>query len=269
MRHLRTWGLLVCLTPLLWLGACSRPMEAEVFRQRPEAVFLLDTVALLQRHDDAALALRVAPALSAQVSAAGLAHAAQALPAEGVQDLQPVALEVEGGPDGPRRLSTVAAELHFAHAGPVLVTARLQGEPGHFLIRGFYIEALAAPLAETHALSLRGKGAWHAGFALLALALLGFTLWTLQRCLRLPGLRYRALWALLIVSGAMDLSLDWSSGAVTLNPLALSLFNVSLIRQGWIGPWILSCSVPVGALLFLAVQRIRALKAARTAAKGG
>ena len=248
---------------LLALAACSRPMDPAAFRQTPEAMFLLDTVARLQQHDYAAVSPRVDPGLAAQLSQAGLEHAAQALPAGPVQDLQPVALEVEGGAGGALRLATVAAELHFAAAGPVLVTARLAGEPGHFGIRGFYIEPLEAPLAETHALGLKGKSAWQIGFALLSLAVFAFTLWTLLYCLRRPGLPRKALWSLFTLLGAMTLSVDWSSGVFALNPLSLSVFNVALIRQGWLGPWTLSCSFPLGALVFWVHQRILILRARR------
>ena len=257
--------LIACLA-LLALVACSRPMDPAAFRQSPETVFLLDTVDRLQQHDYAALSPRVDPALAGQLSQAGLEHAAQALPAGLLQDLQPVALQVEGGADGHLRLATVAAELHFAAARPVLVTARLVGEPGHFRIRGFYIEALDAPLAETHALGLGGKSLWQLGFALLSLAVLAFTGWTLLQCLSRPGLPYKALWALFTLLGAMTLSVDWSSGVFALNPLSLSVFNVALIRQGWLGPWTLSCSFPVGALVFWVPQRILTLRSRRAGA---
>ena len=59
---------------LLALAACSRPMDPAAFRQTPEAMFLLDTVARLQQHDYAALSPRVDPGLAAQLSQAGLEH---------------------------------------------------------------------------------------------------------------------------------------------------------------------------------------------------
>jgi hypothetical protein len=45
--------------------------------------------------------------------------------------------------------------------------------------------------------------------------------------------------------------LNWTSGLFVLKPLTFQIFSLSAVRDGLAGPWILSLSIPAGAIAFL------------------
>lgn len=71
-------------------------------------------------------------------------------------------------------------------------------------------------------------------------------------------LRRRWLWALGCLVGLTRLSLDWTTGEITFQPLSAQLLSASFVRPGLTEPWMLSVSIPVFALLvFFKVVRAR------------
>jgi hypothetical protein len=66
-------------------------------------------------------------------------------------------------------------------------------------------------------------------------------------------------WLLAIVIGAFKLSVNWATGAFAVQALQYQVLSLSAMRDGMVGPWILSFSIPAGAIAFL----INARRAAR------
>jgi hypothetical protein len=53
------------------------------------------------------------------------------------------------------------------------------------------------------------------------------------------------------VIGAFKLSVNWTTGAFAVQALQFQVFSLSAMREGMVGPWILSFSIPAGAIAFL------------------
>jgi hypothetical protein len=99
--------------------------------------------------------------------------------------------------------------------------------------------------------------------ALLTCAEALFCLYAFVLCLRTPIARYKWLWVLFTLVGVTTLRFDWSSGHFAFVPLSAQfLFGVSATATPY-GPWVLSVSIPLGAIWFLAKRR--SLRAATTA----
>jgi hypothetical protein len=62
------------------------------------------------------------------------------------------------------------------------------------------------------------------------------------------------LWVLFILFGVMQFTLDWNTGQHQIGYYALNLFSASAVAQPY-GSWVLSVSLPLGALVYL-VRRI-------------
>lgn len=98
-------------------------------------------------------------------------------------------------------------------------------------------------------------------FLVLALATPVFMIWTAVRVFRAPALEGRLAWALLCLVGMGTAWMDWTSGITGFMPTSLRLMGFGLERgPSPLAPWMVSLTLPVGALLAsarLALARFR------------
>lgn len=141
------------------------------------------------------------------------------------------------------------------------VVTRREGE-GDPLVIGVHLTPLEAPIEQTNAFTLEDKPVGH--YVMLAVAgLVPLTiLATLLAVLAARGLRRRWVWALGVLFGMGSVSLDWASGEWEVSPISVYMLGSGVSRAGPYAPWVLSTSVPVGALMFLFGRRRRPVPAA-------
>ncbi|MGZ3649537.1 MAG: hypothetical protein ACXVB8_08950 [Bdellovibrionota bacterium] len=136
-------------------------------------------------------------------------------------------------------------------------------------VEGFSIRSLTAPLEKIHAFSLTGKGPVHWLFLVSGFLIAAFILVTLVACFRRKGLKRKWLWLVFILMGFFQVSLNWTTGEMigfiyrngsggwNFNALSFLLFGASMARPGEFAPWIVTISLPVGAILFWIVASKR------------
>jgi hypothetical protein len=173
------------------------------------------------------------------------------------------------GNDTGERTANVAMEYQYASAKWVLASAVLSGEPGQFRIVSFNIEPLPASLADLNAFRFKRKGAAHHVFLALTIATALLALYAFVACLRLKGLRRKWLWAIVTLVAVSSFSLNWTTGETGFQPFWVTLLGWGVTRQGWLGPWILTFPLPVGALVFLLRYRKGSDVRAQINAKAG
>ncbi len=73
------------------------------------------------------------------------------------------------------------------------------------------------------------------------------------------------LWIVFIPFGFGRLSFNWTTGRVLFNPLSVhfQLLGAAAVKHGLYAPWIISISVPLGAIVFL-IRRKRLAAAGRS-----
>jgi hypothetical protein len=59
------------------------------------------------------------------------------------------------------------------------------------------------------------------------------------------------LWIIFILIGLAKLNLDWTTGQMGFRLIAFQIPGAGISKMGLYAPWILSVSVPLGAILFL------------------
>ncbi|MGC9450607.1 MAG: hypothetical protein ACP5I4_04105 [Oceanipulchritudo sp.] len=127
-------------------------------------------------------------------------------------------------------------------------------------ILAFNVAPLERPLQETNRFSLEGKGPKHYVFLGLCLAVPVFILATLIACIRTPMKRSKWLWVIFVVVGFGQISINWTTGQIGVNLLNIQLFGAAAMASNMYAPWILSISLPLGALLFwIRRDKLRAL----------
>jgi len=121
-------------------------------------------------------------------------------------------------------------------------------------IVGFNVYVEKTSLEDQVRFTLTGKSL--AQYAILTGAVLAFslTLFALVACIRRKGLHRKWLWIIFIVFGFGQLSTNWVTGVVNYQLLYVSLFSAGAFAPLY-GPWTISLSVPVGAVVFLLRRR--------------
>lgn len=130
----------------------------------------------------------------------------------------------------------------------------LSEDKGHITIDGFHADRTIRPLSETFAFTFQGRGLLHYVFLVFALAFVLFKIVSLVVAIktRLPR---KALWILFIIISISTFSLNWTSGDLGFRLLNFDLIGAGISRSGLVAPWIISVSLPIGAICFWIKRR--------------
>ena len=132
-----------------------------------------------------------------------------------------------------------------------LVTA---GRDGERLIEGLHINPMDDSLEHANRFTLVGKGVPQ--YTILVMALLSplLSIMAFVECLRAKLEKRKWLWALATLVGAGRLAVNWTTGQTLASILWVSLPPGGATAPLY-GPWTVSASLPLGALIFFAHRR--------------
>ena len=68
-------------------------------------------------------------------------------------------------------------------------------------------------------------------------------------------------WVLFIIFGIGKVTVNWNTAEWSVVPVSVQLFSASAV-SAFYGPWLISASIPLGALAFLIYRRTRLASAA-------
>jgi hypothetical protein len=232
------------------LTGCGIPASPGEFNKTPEAQFLRGVVDKIAAREFGAVESLLDRGSAEQDTQARLERIAAALPKGPVLAVEPVAWHVFQAAPG-KRAATIAAQYTYESSQWVLVSANLKGDSGNFRIVGFTIEPLPAPMAQLNAFTFKGKSIKHYVFFLITASVFVSYLAAFIQCLRTKGVRRKWLWALFTLFGVCNFTMNWSTGAVSADSWSVHLLGAGMSRAGQMGPWALTFSIPVGAIVFL------------------
>ncbi len=121
-------------------------------------------------------------------------------------------------------------------------------------IVGLHLNFIPDSLERANRFTFQGKSPRHYLFFALAVLAPMVSIYALVRCVRLKLRRRRWIWFLFILFGFGSTSLNWTTGQCTFNPISFELLSTSALRPFY-GPWTLSVAIPVGAIVFLLLQK--------------
>jgi hypothetical protein len=115
------------------------------------------------------------------------------------------------------------------------------------------VQLRQAPVGIAHAFDfgLTGKKYYQYIFLVLMALAPGFGVWGLAALWRAPDIKWKFFWALAMLLGFMDLTMDWRTGDVILNIAFVHPFWIYARKFGPLSPWMLSTSLPLAAIAFL------------------
>lgn len=242
----RFWTKWLLLLGLLCLSACLREtaLEDRVDKAEVETAKNIITQIKSGRHEE--LLVKFDPALKNAEAKLSLQQMADLMPAESATSVRLVGYQWSTV----NNLTDKNFTLELAYPSVFLLAKlSLREQAGQQYIMGLSLKPQSASLASQHRFTFNGKPFLAYVFFCLTCLIPVFVAYALYTCLRMKMNRKKWPWVLAILLGFGKLSLNWSSGVVYFQLLVIQLFSASAVAE-YYGPWMLSVSLPVGAIIF-------------------
>jgi hypothetical protein len=203
-----------------------------------------------RRHDFAAIETRLAPRLRTAVTDTRLQAQAALIPDQPPRAVKPVrfvSARANGGEE------TSALDEYFYADRLLVVSTAIRTPPGAppqvlaFNIQPFSLRALAVGR-----FTLAGKSTTQYFLLGVATGIPLLLVYALARLARDRTTRWKWLWTPFILIGFTELSVNWATGALVFQPFSLLLLGASVARPPLdVAPWIVTVSLPLGAVIYL------------------
>ena len=127
-------------------------------------------------------------------------------------------------------------------------------------ILGFHIKLLSADIEEQSKFRLAGKSALQYLIFVVAIVFPLVTIVALIICIRMKLRGRKWPWVLFILFGFCNLAVNWNTGDISFSIFALQMLSASA-NSAFYGPWVISVSLPLGAICFLIFRKNHAAEA--------
>jgi hypothetical protein len=229
------------------LVGCNASFLIDKMIPKAEDAIARDYISLIQQHKIDEIEKHLDPKIVTPSTRESLEQMASLFP-----DGDPLSVKVVGvfffyGPDA--ATTSLSYEYEFPDKWITAnVVLRKVGEDS--MIYGIHVTPLADSLEHTNRFTLTGKNPIQ--YFVLATAIFApvITLVALIVCIRTKLKRRKWLWLLAIIIGFGKLSVDWTTGQWYISCLSFQLFSASFFGTPY-SPWIVSVSIPLGAIVFL------------------
>jgi hypothetical protein len=204
------------------------------------------TIQLFASGDSAALAASLDPSLTTSTTWGKITEVHDSLATFHGDSTALIGWNIVASPNSYR--ADLTYELHGQ--GWALVTAAVVRRQGSLVVNGFHFQRSTGSLAQLNAFTLDGRSWKHYAVLILALGCLLIALASAAIVVRTRMPR-RWLWAFVALCGVGQVGINWSTGELFINPIRWQLLCAAYFRPGFVGPWIVSFALPVGAALAL------------------
>jgi len=236
----------VCVLCCASLCGCNEAAMIKKFAPQDEPLARKYLNLLLQRQLDQ-IQQDLDPSVADSDAGEKLQQVANSLPFESPRSVKLVNVaKVEGG--GVTKVE-FAYECEFENAWYVLDIS-LQNKNGTWTILGLHYNLLTDSLENLNRFTFRGKGTNQYAVLLLSISSLIVSLYALFVSIRTKQGTKRWLWGAFVLVGVGQLTVNWTTGELGLQILAVHLPPASA-TAAFYGPWCIGFSLPVGALMLL------------------
>jgi hypothetical protein len=235
------------LFSILLLAGCSQEDLLQKFSSSEDQAEAKGYIAQLSNHEYEAIERAADPSIKNASLHQTLEGMAALIPSEPPKSVKLVGAHTFHASD----TTTVNTTFEYEFSGKwLLINVAIQQKGDSRTLVGFHVIPRSQSLEVENKFSLAGKNAIQ--YIVLGLAVIapGLTLYALVACIRTKVLGRKWLWILFILFGFGKFSVNWTTGQWGTQLLAFQLFSAGAFAQLY-GPWIVSVSVPLGAILFL------------------
>jgi hypothetical protein len=203
-----------------------------------------------RRHDFAAIEARLPPSLRTAVTDARIQAQAAVIP-----DQPPLLVKLSGFHSARAGAATrISTTREYFYPDRLLVVTTVideaPGQPAQVL--GFNVQPFARTALAVGRFDLAGQSSIQYFLLGLAVAIPLLLVLALARLAQDRAARWKWAWTLFILVGFMRLSVNWTTGALLFQPFAIVLLGAAVERGPLdVSPWVVSISLPLGALVYL------------------
>jgi hypothetical protein len=229
------------------LSGCNQRSLVAKFTSPEDETIATNYIALLRQRQFGPIEKDVDPSLKSVFTQDLLEKMADAIPRQDLVSVKVVGANAFHG-DGINKVN-LAFEYEF-QTNWLLINVATQKKDGVLTIIGFHIHPLPDSLENLNKFTLAGKNFLQ--YATLAFAILIplFSLYALVLCIRTKIKKRKWLWIIFILIGIGSFTVNWTTGQCHVQPLSFQLLGASSFAPPF-GAWLISVSLPLGAILFL------------------
>ncbi|HEY4029473.1 MAG TPA: hypothetical protein VGM25_03960 [Caulobacteraceae bacterium] len=154
---------------------------------------------------------------------------------------------------GPNGATDYGAQYEYDYASTAVLAQieMRQDKAGHKTLTAVQLRQEPVGIAHAFDFGLTGKKYYQYIFLFLMVLPPAFGVWGLYALWRAQDLKWKFFWALTMLLGFMDLTMDWRTGDVVLNLAYIHPFWIFARKFGPLSPWMLSTSLPLASIAFL------------------
>lgn len=245
MRTLSSVLLTLCFSAVL--GGCSQQALLEKFIPKEESEIAKRALYQVANKDFAAVEVKLDPSIRSPDTRSSLEQVADLFPPEDAKSITTVGAHTSTSSDV--TTYNLTYELAFPDTW-LLANVSLVRRDGKVTIIGLHVNKMEQSLGELNRFSLSGKGALHYTVLALAIAIPIFIVTMLVVCFRTPIAKRKWLWLIFIAFGFVGLSLNWTDGSYSIEPVSFALLGAGFFSTGPYAPVIINIAFPLGAIVF-------------------
>jgi hypothetical protein len=239
----------------LLLLSCTTGCASSLFRREAAAEdvdFARRYVALFQDRAYPALEMGMDPSIRDPQIRTKIVQMAGAFPEGEPKSVQVIASTARVS--GNTTTSTLSFQYQYPSRSVVAdVVVERKGQAP--VIKGVHVEPLREPIERLNRLTFAGKTRRHvAAFAVVALVLL-FVAYTAVLAVRTPAPSLQWVWVMVVFLGVGRFAFNWTTGGITITPMTVHILGAGLGRGSIYEPFMLTISLPVGAIVYLIQRR--------------
>lgn len=158
-------------------------------------------------------------------------------------------------------------EYHFSE-GWNLANAAFRKAGDKYEVIGLNVYQAEMSQKEFHAFNLSNKSLFHYLILLMAIIVPLFILVSTYFCIQTPIPKRKWLWVIFILAGVSAIKINWTTGQYAIQLLSIHLLGAAAGAASPHAPWIISASIPLGAILFW-IKRKHFIESSKEVANSG
>ena len=145
-------------------------------------------------------------------------------------------------------------EYEYPNSLWVYYTFQILKKDNDFEVQTFNINPSDHSLSLDYEFTFKNKSFRHFLWLFFSIIIPLFILTTIVFIIKTP-IKKKWLWIIFILIGFVSFSLNWTTGEFGISPISFKLLGAGFIKSGIIAPWIISFSIPFGAIFFWIKRR--------------
>jgi hypothetical protein len=252
--HVRTCGLaagalLLCLS----LASCNREQMMKKFVPAADEAAARHYFELLRQKQFDQIIAGIEPSFVDSGTTAELTNMAEILPPGEPRSVKVVGVNIQSFPGA--RTDNLDLEYEYPDAW-YLVTFGFRQAGGRSTVTSFYVAKLTDSLEHQNRFTFAGKGTPQLLILGLAIAALAFSVYVFVLLVRARGQRLKWLWGVAILTGAAQITVNWTTGEWYINPFSIHIPCLAISSSGF-SPWFVTASIPFDALAYMVLRSSR------------